>query len=213
MPIHFELTRPGITSISVDGIEHKVDPATGLLQVDVMTPNLMRELSTHHMATQVDPNEHARRRDERQRMQPPPAGPLARQTPAVGAQAGAGAGPGGGSGLSAARMALDAGAGEAGLKKANELTADTPDQVQMQGQGGPVQGAPVQGGQGQGQPQGQEPQTEQQRTGAQPGALTPEEETERQALFTELDEALGNRVDRRRSLNQLREMKAKLPKS
>lgn len=200
MPIHFELTRPGITSISVDGIEHKVDPATGLLQVDVMTPNLMRELSTHHMATQVDPNEHARRRDERQRMQP--LAPLGRPTPTGASPPGAVPG-GAASGLSAARMALDASTDGAGLKEANQLPNETGEQSTQQ-TGAQQTGA---------QQTGAEQQTSQQRTGNLPGALTPEEEAERAQLFVELDEALGNRVDRRRSLNQLREMKANLPKS
>ncbi len=34
----------GLSSLSVDGIEHKVDPDTGELIVNVQTPNLAREL-------------------------------------------------------------------------------------------------------------------------------------------------------------------------
>lgn len=202
MALTFELNRPGITSVSIDGIEHKVDPATGYLTVDVMTPNLMRELTTHHGAVQIDPN-------AQRRQQMPPRGqpaPLAR--PGV---AQPGAAPGGGSGLSAARMAYDASTEGAGLKEANQLPRETDNPP------GPEQVNPsLQSGQQQtGQQQtGMDQQTgQQQRSGNLPGQLTAEEEAERQALFVELDEALGNRVDRRRSLNQLREMKEKLPKS
>lgn len=187
MALNFELNRPGITSISIDGIEHKVDPVTGYLTVDVMTPNLMKELSTHHGAVQVDPN-------APRRQQMPPRGqpaPLARPGAAQ-----PGAAPGGASGLSAARMALSSSTEGAGLKEANQLPHETGNQP-----------GPEQNEQTGAQQTGMDQQTGQQRAGL-PGALTSEEEAERQALFLELDETLGARVDRRRSLNQLREMKA-----
>jgi hypothetical protein len=160
----------------------------------VMTPNLMKELSTHHGATQVDPN-------APRRQQMPPRGqpaPLARPGAAQ-----PGAAPGGASGLSAARMALSSSTEGAGLKEANQLPPETGNQP-----------GPEQNEQTGAQQTGMDQQTgQQQRSGNLPGQLTAEEEAERQALFIELDEALGNRVDRRRSLNQLREMKEKLPKS
>lgn len=45
MAQYYKLNRgDGMSSLSVDGIEHQVDPDTGNLVVDVMTPNLGREL-------------------------------------------------------------------------------------------------------------------------------------------------------------------------
>jgi hypothetical protein len=179
MALNFELNRPGITSVSVDGIEHRVDPATGYLEVQVMTPNLMKELTTHYAAVQVDPN--ASRAQPRAMLQRPPLGSPPMANPPPENRAGGAIG-GTGSGLDAARMASEASTEGAGLKSANQLP-----------------------------PQGDQQPAEQpsQQRGNLPGQLTAEEEAERQALFTELDETLGTRVDRRRSLNQLREMKEK----
>lgn len=100
----YKVPNPGISSISVDGIEHKVSADTGYLEVEVMTPGLAKELAQRKL-TLFDPN-----------------------------------------------TAVRAGA-----------------------------------------------------------MLTPEQEQERQALFLDLDKATGNKVDRRKSLAQLREMKAALP--
>lgn len=55
MTQHYRLPNPDISSISVDGIEHKVNPDTGLLEVDVVTPSLGHELSVRQ-ALLVDPN-------------------------------------------------------------------------------------------------------------------------------------------------------------
>jgi hypothetical protein len=46
--------RPNVSSISVDGIEHKVNPDTGYLEVEVVTPGLAAELARWN-AEQVDP--------------------------------------------------------------------------------------------------------------------------------------------------------------
>jgi hypothetical protein len=104
MAQYYRLPNPSHTSISVDGIEHHVDPDTGLLVVDVLTPGLPAELAERG-AVLTDP------------------------------------------------------------------AANT-----------------------------------------QPG-LTPAEQAEREALFVELDAATGRRTDRRRSLQQLRQMKADLTKT
>jgi hypothetical protein len=54
MTQYYRLAQPGITSISVEGIEHRVNPATGLLEIEVRTPGLERELIARK-ATMADP--------------------------------------------------------------------------------------------------------------------------------------------------------------
>lgn len=107
MAQRYKLANPNISSISVDGIEHKVDPETGELVVEMMTPHLNADLE-HHGAVLVP-----------ERRAAPPPGMIA-------------------------------------------------------------------------------------------AVLTEEEKAERDALFLELDSMTGGRVDRRRSLPQLRQMKADL---
>jgi hypothetical protein len=46
MAQYYRLPSPGVTSISIDGIEHKVDPNTGIVTVDMMTPNLVADLTS-----------------------------------------------------------------------------------------------------------------------------------------------------------------------
>lgn len=44
MAQYYRLPQLGITAISVDGIEHAVDPETGVLTIEMMTPNLVADL-------------------------------------------------------------------------------------------------------------------------------------------------------------------------
>lgn len=44
MAQQYRLSHPGLSSVSVDGVEHKVDPISGNLVVEVLTPNLEAEL-------------------------------------------------------------------------------------------------------------------------------------------------------------------------
>jgi len=37
--------QPGIGSISIDGVEHICDPETGILTVEMLTPNLAAEMA------------------------------------------------------------------------------------------------------------------------------------------------------------------------
>jgi hypothetical protein len=53
----YRLSNPDITSISVDGFEHKVNPASGLLEVEMLTPNLIHDLEVVRGAVKVDPAE------------------------------------------------------------------------------------------------------------------------------------------------------------
>lgn len=53
MPQFYKLGNPGITSLSIDGIEHKVN-ADGFLRVDMLTQNLKREIAAHQ-GELVDP--------------------------------------------------------------------------------------------------------------------------------------------------------------
>jgi hypothetical protein len=46
--LHYRLPNPGISSISADGVEHKVNPETGLLEIHDITPSLMRVLEHHN---------------------------------------------------------------------------------------------------------------------------------------------------------------------
>lgn len=114
MTLHYTWPRPGVTSFSVDGIEHKINPDTGNLDVEVMTPNLPRELE-----------------------------------------------------LAGATLAPE---------PSSTRSTDPTD-------------PPLQ---------------------AQANQLSPAEEAERQELITTLDTITGRRVDRRRSLQQLRAMKAEI---
>lgn len=112
MAQRYTFPQPGVSSISVDGIEHKIDAETGELVVEVLTPNLLRELGSRGCVLI----------DESQRGKPgtPPGNPIAPN-------------------------------------------------------------------------------------------YTPAEKAEREALFLELDAVMNTSLDRRRSLKQLREMKANLP--
>jgi hypothetical protein len=56
MWMYYKLGNPGITSISVDGYEHKVNPQTGLLEVHTMTPGLTAALQSHN-PQEVDPRD------------------------------------------------------------------------------------------------------------------------------------------------------------
>jgi hypothetical protein len=44
MAQYYRLPQLGITAISVDGVEHVVDPETGVVTVEMMTPNLVADL-------------------------------------------------------------------------------------------------------------------------------------------------------------------------
>jgi hypothetical protein len=44
MPQYFQLAQRGVSSISIDGVEHKADPETGVLTVEMLTPNLNQNL-------------------------------------------------------------------------------------------------------------------------------------------------------------------------
>jgi hypothetical protein len=57
MPQFYRLPNPAITSLSVDGFEHKVNPATGLLEVEMLTPNLVHDLIEVRGAVLVEPAE------------------------------------------------------------------------------------------------------------------------------------------------------------
>ena len=66
MPRYFRLQSTDITSLSVDGIEHQINE-WGLLEVDHVTPNLIRELTTHFGAVEWD--EELERQNETARAQ------------------------------------------------------------------------------------------------------------------------------------------------
>lgn len=53
MPRYFKLQNPDIASVSVDGIEHTINE-WGLLEVEHVTPNLIRELKTNFGAVEWD---------------------------------------------------------------------------------------------------------------------------------------------------------------
>lgn len=53
MPRYFKLRNPDITAVSVDGIEHTINE-WGLLEVEHVTPNLVRELKTNFGAIEWD---------------------------------------------------------------------------------------------------------------------------------------------------------------
>lgn len=55
MTQYYRLANSAVSGMSVDGIEHTVNPDTGLLEVEVMTPNLSHELR-QAKAELVDPN-------------------------------------------------------------------------------------------------------------------------------------------------------------
>lgn len=44
MAQYYKLPQLGIGAISVDGIEHQVDPETGVVTIEMMTPNLVADL-------------------------------------------------------------------------------------------------------------------------------------------------------------------------
>jgi len=54
MPLYYRLSNPDISSLSVDGFEHKVNPATGLLEIEMMTPNLVHDLEVVRGAVRLD---------------------------------------------------------------------------------------------------------------------------------------------------------------
>jgi len=56
MPQHFKLGNPGISAISVDGVEHRVNEQNGLLEVHTVTPGLRAQLM-HHAAVLVHDGE------------------------------------------------------------------------------------------------------------------------------------------------------------
>lgn len=45
MAKRYDLSTSGISSLSIDGVEHLVDPETGYLVVEVLTPHLEHELA------------------------------------------------------------------------------------------------------------------------------------------------------------------------
>jgi hypothetical protein len=53
MPMYYKLGTPGVTSVSIDGIEHKVNPETGFLEVHMLSPNLKREIA-HHRGIEIN---------------------------------------------------------------------------------------------------------------------------------------------------------------
>lgn len=184
MTQHYEFARPGISSISVDGIEHKVNPASGLLEVNVMTPNLMKQLESRG-AVQVDPAHKTAR---------PGIAPPANVVRV---------------GIASARPPAEtfpiAGNAIVGNAGASEQLQLTPEEIEL------IRAARARAVETQGTSGG--PGTsEQPPVQSQSGILSPSDEEERQALFLELDKATGARVDRRRSLQQLRQMKADLSK-
>jgi hypothetical protein len=55
MPMHYALGNPGMTSLSVDGIEHKVN-ADGVLEVHAFSPGLKKALAEHGCRA-IDPTD------------------------------------------------------------------------------------------------------------------------------------------------------------
>jgi hypothetical protein len=82
MPQYYQLPDPNVTAISVDGFEHKVNPTSGLLEVEMLTPNLVNDLVVVRGAILVEPGEVEKYTADRAAAQkvmaeakaPPPAG-------------------------------------------------------------------------------------------------------------------------------------------
>lgn len=55
-PLVYRLPNPAITSISIDGIEHKVNEH-GLLEVHQLTPGVNAEIERHHGAQRMSPRD------------------------------------------------------------------------------------------------------------------------------------------------------------
>lgn len=51
----YRLANPGVTSITVDGVQHDVNPE-GHLEVHQVTPGLEAEIFGHHAGEYIDPN-------------------------------------------------------------------------------------------------------------------------------------------------------------